>query len=649
MYQSLFGQQSVFNDTLYKRKLIAWLKANKITEFVYSNAATIDGIPVIIRLHGLLSGDNLTIIVNTITKDTRYPNFTIGQDFIAETAALKHLTQKDHFLVYRLAGPWQECSHLNSGSFVTRFVEGLIWQQRYVNDDEYQQLYSEFLKCKTGNNLQEQRRKFDDFCKKINQQLSNKFYHDVDMAAYVRLVDETGKTVLEKPLKSDHRKKQNDINLHIKLYTDGRIEIKHEISSNYLKQYEQRWIDEAKKRGLEVNISEMRKDIISFLQSEEAELSFREEFLRSVKSWYDNSVASYVEGIQATQKITRSIWETGAINESTWHSSLDEHGEWPKYMQFNPAVAGVTDGVVDEIASIPLAAKSVYQLATEEEKRKAFAKIFTTEGFGQMLQGLKTEAVETVKDNEKRGHFGGKTLVSVISMLSGGGIINKAGKLDELMEGSEEALKRVDDIPEPGKVMDILDEVKKAERTVVNEKALKEFVEEVGEEFIEESAEELKDITIKKGKKLSFDELKAFWNRGNDFNSKAKELNWYRYHELWLEHPTKVYPRGHKFEGKPRRYRLDSYDPSDKGKIVSRKATTLEEIQQSTFEKYCLEVTEKYPVGSKIARKEDGLGEVLKGEYYLELPDFNKNFIKMDEYIKLAKEKYGVEIIFKPE
>jgi hypothetical protein len=64
----------------------------------------------------------------------------------------------------------------------------------------------------------------------------------------------------------------------------------------------------------------------------------------------------------------------------------------------------------------------------------------------------------------------------------------------------------------------------------------------------------------------------------------------------------------------------------------------LSEIEFSTFERYCKEIKEKYPVGSKIARKEDGLGDTLKGEYFLEIPESNLNFNKINEYIKFAKE-----------
>jgi len=68
------------------------------------------------------------------------------------------------------------------------------------------------------------------------------------------------------------------------------------------------------------------------------------------------------------------------------------------------------------------------------------------------------------------------------------------------------------------------------------------------------------------------------------------------------------------------------------------------------FERYCKEISEKYPIGAKIARKEEGLGDAVKGEFYLEIPESNKNFAKINDYIKYAKElDPPVIIIFKPE
>ena len=375
---------------------------------------------------------------------------------------------------------------------------GLIYGTQNLNDDDYKQIYYEFQDCKRSKS-EDLKKKFNKFCQNINNQLAKKFYADVDVAAYVKLVDENGKPILENTLKSNYNKKQNDIKLNITLHSDGRIEIKHEISPGYLSEYEEKWKKEAKARGMEVDITAMRQDIIKFLESEEAELSFGKEFLREIRTWYDESVGGYIEAIQATQKVIGNVWKEGTINQSTWFSKDDEHRQWPEYMHFNPIVGGATDGIIDEIVGLPMACKSVYELATDDEKRKALGKVFTKEGFSQMLEGLKKEYEELKKDEEKRGHFGGKTAVSIISMISGAGFISKAGKTDEFIDITEDVTKRIDDVPDIklGHLDDIKND-KKILHNPENRKTINEFFESQNIKYIEELSEEIaEDIDLK--------------------------------------------------------------------------------------------------------------------------------------------------------
>jgi hypothetical protein len=154
------------------------------------------------------------------------------------------------------------------------------------------------------------------------------------------------------------------------------------------------------------------------------------------------------------------------------------------------------------------------------------------------------------------------------------------------------------------------------------------------------------DISAKastKGSGLTFPEVKALWKRGNDFNKK-RELD-YPNNEVWVTHPSKEFPIGHKNAGEPRKFRLDAYDHVN-GYIVSRKATTLSEIPQTTFIKYLDELLGKYPVGSKISRS--GIGSTLQGKFRLEIPNINENFPNLQAYRELARLK-GIELILKAE
>jgi len=124
--------------------------------------------------------------------------------------------------------------------------------------------------------------------------------------------------------------------------------------------------------------------------------------------------------------------------------------------------------------------------------------------------------------------------------------------------------------------------------------------------------------------------------RGNAFNDKAKQ--WYNFNEIHLQN------------GK----RLDAYVPPSNGnlgEIISRKATNLEEIEIATYEHYLKEMQSKYFAGIRIRSNKypDLDGDLLQGKQILEIPSSNQNFSQIQEYIDLAKNKYNIEIRFRPE
>lgn len=59
----------------------------------------------------------------------------------------------------------------------------------------------------------------------------------------------------------------------------------------------------------------------------------------------------------------------------------------------------------------------------------------------------------------------------------------------------------------------------------------------------------------------------------------------------------------------------------------------------------------KYSAGIKIrsSKYPDLDGDLLQGKQILEIPSSNQNFSKIEEYIFLAKNKYNIEIRFRPE
>ena len=206
----------------------------------------------------------------------------------------------------------------------------------------------------------------------------------------------------------------------------------------------------------------------------------------------------------------------------------------------------------------------------------------------------------------------------------------------QLIENQREVLKGLELTNEVKGVENLIKTVNTEQKLLKNGKFIDDLLEADYQKYL---ARKTKQGKAPKDR-LEWKESRDYWlndspmARGNKFNDTAKNGKWYKYNEVHLEN------------GK----RLDSYDEI-KGEIVSRKATDLESIELSTFESYLKEMKNKYSKGIKIRSDKypDLDGKTLEGKQILEIPESNKNFDKIQEYIDLAKNKYNIEIRFKPE
>lgn len=127
--------------------------------------------------------------------------------------------------------------------------------------------------------------------------------------------------------------------------------------------------------------------------------------------------------------------------------------------------------------------------------------------------------------------------------------------------------------------------------------------------------------------KNKWEEIKALFKRGNDFNRKARDI--YDYNEIVLGN------------GK----RLDTYIPGEK--IISMKATDLDNIQESTWRNYCNELITKYKIGTPVNSTKLPGEPPLSGKYFLEIPASNQSAQNLTSFRNIAKNEYGIEdIIF---
>ncbi len=143
--------------------------------------------------------------------------------------------------------------------------------------------------------------------------------------------------------------------------------------------------------------------------------------------------------------------------------------------------------------------------------------------------------------------------------------------------------------------------------------------------------------------KPTWSEIQALFKRGNDYNAKARIKYGANRSEIVLKG----------VDGKAGK-RLDTYIPPSSGKtgeIISRKATTLSEIQPNTFRNYLNELITKYPKGAELNSSKFPSGTKLDGDYFLEIPTSNKSFFESStEFQKVLSDfntSKGVDIKIK--
>lgn len=126
--------------------------------------------------------------------------------------------------------------------------------------------------------------------------------------------------------------------------------------------------------------------------------------------------------------------------------------------------------------------------------------------------------------------------------------------------------------------------------------------------------------------------LRPLFKRGNDFNREGYIKYGFSNSEIHLGNVK----------------RLDAYLPGEK--IISRKATDLDNIKEATWRSYCNEIVTKYRVNTPVNSLKMPDEPPLSGRYFLEIPASNQTAQKLESFSIIAREygqeNGGIEIIF---
>ena len=370
----------------------------------------------------------------------------------------------------------------------------------------------------------------------------------------------------------------------------------------------------------------------------------KENNVKDLNAAYSNDTGTFADGdkikingsfgktISERIEVTTELLKDGQIKEQVYLSNSKAAIHAPG------VVTGSVEVAAQKVTDLTSLGKLVYDVATDKQTRADIANQFQNikdqigdnpkEFFpilGEVILTVGTgntseewEKARNSKDNGEKSHFATRGVVNTV--FTAATFFSSVKELPKFSQKLGEEIKKV----------------KKAGNFIKNGKFIDELLEADYQKYLTRKS--------KQGKapkdRLEWKESRDYWlhdspmARGNEFNRKAEKNNWYKYSEVHLEN------------GK----RLDSYD-AVKGEIVSRKATDLENIELSTFESYLKEMKNKYSAGIKIRsdKYSDLDGKILEGKQILEIPESNKNFDKIQDYIDLAKNKYNIEIRFKPE
>lgn len=502
--------EKVYGNT-NKGKLETFLKQYNIESFIYKNKCDRDKY---VAVQGTIIGGWLELKRIDVSE-------------INKVTDLK-LTDKESFVVFKQKNVWSETGltipvNYNNGNCAL--------PDSIFTDSEIEHISEQVRKHYKFTTLKGNEKHFYAINSEIEKKLSNPFYKDVNLCINVSVYDNAKNEQSPKPfLDNNNQQSINlkkelpkytstfsnnegdcEIILDIKIDASGQVSIEHKTSPNYLKDFIPKWEKEIKKRGLEkeVNIEELRQQVIQDFESSEIEHSFYQTFIQDAKALLSDNIGGYIEAIQSTQKVAKNVWSDGTINESTWLTSNQEHKEWPNYMQLNATVGGATDGVVDEIVGIPMAIKGIYGIATDEKQREALGNLFTQDGIKQLVDGLVKDADQTLDDSDHLQHFAGQTSVSVASSLLGIGLFTKTGKVGDFLSKTTSKLKNFLNPKTVKAIEELKDEIKylPENKDILPEflerrKATQNFIEKTEPEILDELGENLSKI-VGKGEDFS--------------------------------------------------------------------------------------------------------------------------------------------------
>jgi hypothetical protein len=220
-----------------------------------------------------------------------------------------------------------------------------------------------------------------------------------EVSSLIHIKDQSGNVLEQLRLNES-----DELLIEIIVNNAGSISFTHALCEDYLNEFLPIWEEEALKRGLDVSVSKLREEIVT---------DYTYLIFPDLKV---EDVAQVLEGLYTLQLLTKFILKNGKLPEGFWYPLDSNFDVWRLYFSIHPIMAGILDGYIDEIISLPDAFVTLYELLTSDTKQAEIMAKFTAVKVCTDLIELYQN--EDHLDEHKSQHRAGVAFISVGAMLS---------------------------------------------------------------------------------------------------------------------------------------------------------------------------------------------------------------------------------------
>ncbi len=196
----------------------------------------------------------------------------------------------------------------------------------------------------------------------------------------------------------------SDLFIEIVFLKSDRIIFNHYLKNAFADEFWPQWQKEIKKRGLEFNSIDIKKEVIN----DYLDLQFP-----NLKTF---EIIPVVKGLFVMQILLKYVLENAKLPKAVWNEKDVDHKRWEKYFKVKPMTGGILDGLIDEIDSIPEAFNYIYQLMTVENlEENEFAKLHSIIDDKKLVElYIKNEGLNRIESKHKAA----QTYISVGRLLT---------------------------------------------------------------------------------------------------------------------------------------------------------------------------------------------------------------------------------------